>query len=488
MKKFNKKLFSTALALMVGVSVVAGAGCNGGGDQTIITDDGKVNYTIAKTWEKEELHTYFLDSVGENIMPVCGFGGPYTPSGITYNGHVQPDFNDDYYWDLMDQAGVNTIVFAWNEYRSDAVHIMRALDQAHKRDMSYFVRDNYMGQFYNGSKTLEDVVKDYIDHPGCAGVYGRDEPGGNDYASYAKLSEAMYGNERFEGKDVYMNLLPTYASTSAFGKYKNYEGYVRGYIEECSYMPYIAYDHYPYKNAATCDLDKMNAPDYFLNLSIVRKVALEYGVPFWTYYCVGEVGGTEYPIFPDKEAYFWNINSNLVYGAKGLQLYSVIQSPVDEDLTDAAADPVTGWNYERFGLVGAIGNVNRWWHYQVEFDKHLKVIDEYLMNAQNVGVIGVGKRAAYLGVGPEVITEGSFRELTSVTADEALVGCFDYDGTTMLYVLNNDINVKQKIALNFDDKYGYDVYQRGELASIAGKTLTLTLEAGEAALVKLRTE
>ena len=134
-----------------------------------------------------------------------------------------------------------------------------------------------------------------------------------------------------------------------------------------------------------------------------------------------------------------------------------------------------------------MGNVNRWYYYQKEFGEQLAVIDEYLMNAQNVGVIGVGDRARYLGTGEEVIASGSFRELKSVSADEAIVGCFDYNGTTMLFVMNNDIDKKQKITLHFDNNYGYDVYQRGTLASVARKDLTITLEGGEAALVKLRT-
>ena len=483
MKVFVKNFISIALAVVLIFAVIFTLGC-GNEQQTVITDETK--YKIAKQWNKEEVYTYFLSSVGKNVMPVSGFGGPYTPSGITYNGHVQPDFNDDKYWQLLKDCGVNNIVFAWNEYRSDTDAIMRALSQAEKFGISYFVRDNYMAHFYNGNKTLEEVIEPYISHPGCAGVFGKDEPPGNEIEMYAKLVNEFYSDSRYTGKDVYLNLLPNYASTAAFGKYQNYEDYIRGFMAECNKIPYLSYDYYPFRTA-THNLDNMNAANYFKNLAFIRQVAEDNQVPFWAYYCVGELADAEYPVYPTKEAYFWNINTLLLYGAKGLSLYSVIQSPVDEDLTDAAADRNEGKNYMRFGLIGAIGNVNRWYYYQKEFNEQLSLIDEYLMNARNIGVIGVGNRAKYLGEGEEVIASGSFRELKGVTANESLVGCFDYEGSTMLYVLNNDIESKQKITLDFDDKYGYDVYQRGTVVSVAGKNLSLILEAGEAALVKLRT-
>lgn len=486
MKKTMKKITSTSLALLVLLSVGSVSACKKDSTEMIELAEG-TKYTLAKNWGEEELHTYYLASVGENIMPISGFAGPYTPSGISYNGHIQPDFNEDKYWQLLQDCGVNNIVFTWNEYRTDTAAVTKALDQAQKFGMSYFVRDNGMRNFYNGSMTIDEVVEPYINHPACAGVYGRDEPGGNEFESYATLIDAIYTNEKYKGKDVYMNMLPNYATSSAFGKYLTYENYIKGYMEECHNIPYLSYDYYPFRTASH-NLDTMNAAGYYDNLAFIREVAMENKVPFWAYICVGELGQAEYPVYPTKEGYFWNMNTLLAYGAKGLSLYSVIQSPVDEDLTDAAADPIEGKNYMRFGLIGAMGNVNRWYHYQKEYNQQLQLIDEYLMNAQNMGVFAVGNRAKYLGEGDEIIKNCAFRELKKVLGDEVIVGCFDYHGSTLLYVVNNDIDNKQRITLNFDGNYGYDIYQRGTVSSVATKALTLTMEAGEGVLVKLRTE
>lgn len=481
------------MALLCAVMMLSVVACksSSGDNGSDNTDPG--DYVLAKNWGEVEVYTYSLTGLGDDVMPVVGFGGPYEPSGTSYNGHVQPNFNEDYYWQLLKNAGVNNICFAWNEYRANSDAIMRALDQAQKFGMTYFVRDNMVAYWSSGSSlaqglTLEEITAPYINHPACAGVFGRDEPSAAEFEWYGKLMDEIYTNELYEGKDVYMNLLPNYATSAAFGQYKDYEGYVRGYMASSEHIPYLAYDYYPFLSSSY-NLDNMNATRFYDNLSLIRSVANEYQIPFWVFVCTGELSNpTDYPYYPSKEAYMWNINTLLAYGMKGLQYYSVIQSPVDEDITDAAADSVEWKNYMRHSFIGGMGNINRWYYYSVELTPQLQAADEYLMNAQNLGVIATGSRAKYLGDNEEVIASGTFRELRSVSANEALVGCFDYRGSTMLYVVNNDIDVKQKIKLNFDNNYGYDVIQRGQTASVSGKTLTLTLEAGEGALVKLRTE
>ena len=52
--------------------------------------------------------------------------------------------------------------------------------------------------------------------------------------------------------------------------------------------------------------------------------------------------------------------------------------------------------------------------------------------------------------------------------------------------MNNSVTEKDHIRLNFSDKFGYDVYQRAQKFSVTGKTVDLTLEAGEGVLVALR--
>ena len=80
----------------------------------------------------------------------------------------------------------------------------------------------------------------------------------------------------------------------------------------------------------------------------------------------------------------------------------------------------------------------------------------------------------------------NFRELKTVS-DNALAGCFDYKGKTMLYVMNNSVKAgTEEVKLTFDNNYAYGVIQRGFTRHASGKELTLKLNGGEGALVLLR--
>ena len=86
-----------------------------------------------------------------------------------------------------------------------------------------------------------------------------------------------------------------------------------------------------------------------------------------------------------------------------------------------------------------------------------------------------------------LLTDGKFRELTSVNDDATtMIGCFDYQGKTALYVVNSSYYDDTEVRLGFDNKYCYDVIQRGKQVSVVTKNLTLKLSPGEAVMVALR--
>ena len=105
------------------------------------------------------------------------------------------------------------------------------------------------------------------------------------------------------------------------------------------------------------------------------------------------------------------------------------------------------------------------------------------MQSKNMGVMVHGETPSPVR-GEYVLKE--FRQLKSVSGDACLIGCFDYQGGTALYVARNSTQEKGEVTLHFDGNYGYDIVTRGKTSFQAGKTLDLTLEAGEAILVTLR--
>ena len=80
----------------------------------------------------------------------------------------------------------------------------------------------------------------------------------------------------------------------------------------------------------------------------------------------------------------------------------------------------------------------------------------------------------------------SYRELTSISGGDCVVGCFDYKGGTALYVVNYNRKEKADITLHFDrDDYRYTVTQRAESVDVVGNAVPLRLDAGEGALIVL---
>ena len=64
-----------------------------------------------------------------------------------------------------------------------------------------------------------------------------------------------------------------------------------------------------------------------------------------------------------------------------------------------------------------------------------------------------------------------------------MVGCFNYQGKTALYVVNYDTKYAQKITLDFADDYDITVIQDAKEQHWSCDSLELTFKAGGSALV-----
>ena len=135
-------------------------------------------------------------------------------------------------------------------------------------------------------------------------------------------------------------------------------------------------------------------------------------------------------------------------------------------------------------MIGAWGNKNRWYYYAQDINKHIAAIDEVLMNSVSKGIIVSGQKAQeYCADTREAVLDGtSWRELADVSGN-TIVGCFNYQGKTALYVVNNDYEWAQDITLNFQDTYKVRVLQAADTKYLATNQLTLNMEAGEGVLV-----
>lgn len=160
----------------------------------------------------------------------------------------------------------------------------------------------------------------------CPGVYGYvlcDEP---PPAYFSRQGEMYRTIKRMApDKDIYVNLLPTYA----FATVKEYQAYLDRYVKE--YNPkWIGYDFY-----ALMEKSDRLRNDFWLNLDMVRSKALEAGIPF--HICTLAVGHLDLRV-PDKNDLYFEIYSGLLYGAKGIDIFKYF-TPEYGNYREGPVDP-----------------------------------------------------------------------------------------------------------------------------------------------------
>lgn len=178
---------------------------------------------------------------------------------------------------------------------------------------------------------LDALIERVKSHPGLEGYYITDEPGAGAFPAYARLKS--YINKRDPNHLAYLNLLPTYASETQLGVDTTkvskdeigiptdfagvstsdrtvvaYQKHLRDYVN--IYQPeLISYDHYHF-------LKNGDGAQYFLNLGLIRKAAIDARVPFLNIVQTCTVEKTWRLVTePDIR---WLVYTTLAYGGRGL--------------------------------------------------------------------------------------------------------------------------------------------------------------------------
>lgn len=259
-----------------------------------------------------------------------------------------------------------------------------------------------------------------------------------------------------------------------------YEQYINDFYDKLQ-PKYLMFDRYPFDSEQEGYMDR-----FFYDLSIVRKVAKEKNIPFWTFVQAGSQwnnsGGRfdSNGYYPSEGEFDWNVNICLAFGAKGINYFPLIQP------YEFAYAQSTAFDFERNGLFGAWGNKNRWYYYAQDMSKQIRAVDEVLMYSESQGVLACCNQAVTdmnLAKNNNVLLEGkAWRELKNVQG-EAMVGCFDYQGKTALYVVNYSTDSSQSIQLEFTDTYDVTVIQNAKTQKLQNSVMTLNMLPGEGALL-----
>lgn len=420
---------------------------------------------------------------GKDVMPVGVFDGPYT-SSWNQDGNMGPDFITGEYYQMLKDANVNMIIESKANWLTSRSALEKSLNLAEKYGLGVFVGDHNIT--WNYDITVEEAnqyISEYYDYPAFCGITMLDEP---NVPFYNKDGNALRNLDLFVNmakvvqKDLGVTCAINLYNVGNFDA-KSRETYIK-YVDYCYEQldPSIyCYDMYPFSTGAGNE-QKNKA---LWNMGLFRDKSLAAGKAYWTYLAAGgqwlanTVDETKKPYFPNEPQFNWYYNANLAFGCQGFVYYSCVHE------LKAGTAVGTDWDHYEKGMFGEFGNKNQWYYYAQNANKHIAAIDDVLMNSVNKGVIGsnetVLKDMQFIDC---VIKSGKFQELQSVDGD-ALVGCFNYNGKTALYVVNFSLEYAQKITLNLNESHQMKVVQNAETSYVKGKNLTLDMAAGEGVLV-----
>ena len=424
---------------------------------------------------------------GDEVMPIFGYYGPYKNNDVD-------TLNDDVFR-LVKESGVNVITGAVNDMVSNAsTDSLKVIELANKYGIGYFMKDWSLNQEIYGNKDFvltDQEVAEFISRYSFYGNYlgpsVMDEPWPNQNPTNKTPSEethrlCYYDDfsrqiNQFSNLSGYMNLYPGTLWIETERK-TAHTAYLKDAVNSAN-LKAICYDEYPYLSDLT---GVKNAKTYMSTLDTVRYVAQESKLPFWGYVQAGD--WTLGKALSDAQVY-WNVNTLLAFGAKGIGWYPLVQP------YSYSTDGAGGREYDRNALIGADGGTTSVYLAAQKINHFIASADEVLMKANSTGVIvteGYAK-SNMASCEHSVITSGKTNLLEGVQTNDttwgAIVGCFDYGDTEAYYVVNNNIETAQTIQLKFNTYYDYRCLQGESDVKGSGKSMQLTIPAGEAALVVL---
>ena len=181
---------------------------------------------------------------------------------------------------------------------------------------------------------------------------------------------------------------------------------------------------------------------------------------------------------PSYSQMAYNLNTSLLFGAKGLSLFNVITP------TEFAIHYVLGYSVTPLDLYGQ--ETSLYYDLKAVLDD-IKAVDHILMKSTYRGVIESSATKSALQR-PMMNKLDTFNQVSGVRADftYALAGCFNYQGRTALYVVNAGIEAEEvsNVYIDFNRAVkGYSI-QSGEKTEFKGVTYTIpALGPGEAAMI-----
>jgi hypothetical protein len=251
------------------------------------------------------------------------------------------------------------------------------------------------------------------DHPAALGFFLRDEPNAAMMPGLGRVAALV--KEALPSCWSYVNLFPTYASAQQLGT-ADYETHVRIFLRDF-HPPFLSWDNYSLINGEMLDR-------FYTNLEVIRRLALEAGVPFWN--CI--LGNSHFFYMePSDATLHLQVYSTLAYGGRGIQYFTYVTPEVG--------------NY-RLGALDPFGHRTPTWDMLRRVNLEIRALAPWLIRLTSSGVYH-----------SDPVPEGSqpmsgsrwVEQVSASTADKSvaaryLLGEFKgEDGRPYLMLVNRDL-------------------------------------------------
>ncbi len=183
---------------------------------------------------------------------------------------------------------------------------------------------------------LEALIDRVRRHPALYSYFITDEPSTAAFAGLGKL--VAFLRERDPAHLAYINLFPTYATNEQLGTkgaaVDAYKEYLRQFIETVK-PSLISYDHYQFAQGG-------DNPDYFLNLMLVRRAALDAKLPLLN--IVQASTWTPSMRVPGQDELRYLVYTTLAYGGQGISYYVYTAAGHEGGIATADGKPTPAYH------------------------------------------------------------------------------------------------------------------------------------------------
>ncbi len=399
-------------------------------------------------------------------------GAWVAPPPANWNNQGNANYITQERYDEVAESGINVIYSLYEISNKTATK--SALQYAKKAGIEYLARD-YIDldpealELEKGD--LHEITKDYDDEEALKGFLVTDEPGKDKFERLGKLKK-LYEQD-YPGKEFYINLFPTYASTAQLGT-STYENYIDSYIETVK-PSFLSYDHYSMLEDGYGK--KSLTEDVLYNLEIVANKCKEAGIPMYTFVqamCYDNNTRT-----PNEAEVRHQVMTELAYGSRSIQ-YFCYWTPLEFTMGSPSMITKDG---KKTDLYTAVKNVNA--NLQNLDEAYLDFSWQGAMTLKGSEVTGIVKQYELLS---HSLTE--IKAISNIACTQnTLIGSFkDGDGRDGFLITNfsdPSLLAKDKISLDFNGANAALVYHGNEknVVELNSSHFEMTLDAGDGIFV-----